>query len=462
MPRKTTQTSDDALLQEPSETREELDQDLAIPGAPQTDPEPHESPPGDTSEEDRPDPPILQTEPELDEFGIQSGPANLDLTLPQTEPEPGKFDSGPADPDSPVPQTEPGPGEFDRGPADPDSPVPQTEPEEPQKKRSRSKKREEVHETGADESQSGVEPVSSRPARQSKRVVSIDEDHPAITQRDQVQSDLLDLVESLKAKKILTGTIQGVERSEENPDISYAVLHHGAYKIIIPPEELVAPPEDYRGRRPADVMRYLITKRLGAEIDYVVKGVDPDTAVAVASRMEAMAIKRRMYYYGTDRDGNNVLYAGCIAEARVISVIRAGIFIDLCGVEVYIPLKELSYQRIIDATAYYQPGQRILVKILELECHGRDNIQVTASVKQAAPNPYEEAMRKYSVGNCYVGTVSLINTTGVFVNLSGIDCLCSYPKRGRPPRGSQVTVRILGVNKESNRIWGAIIHMSSR
>ena len=66
------------------------------------------------------------------------------------------------------------------------------------------------------------------------------------------------------------------------------------------------------------------------------------------------------------------------------------------------------------------------------------------------------------MGNRYVGTVSMVDTTGVFVALDGgIDCLCSYPKRGRPPRGSRVTVRILGINNESNRIWGAITHIAS-
>lgn len=35
-----------------------------------------------------------------------------------------------------------------------------------------------------------------------------------------------------------------------------------------------------------------------------------------------------------------------------------------------------------------------------------------------------------------------------------------YPKRGRPPRGARVTVRILGINRETNRIWGAITHVA--
>ncbi|MPM58157.1 hypothetical protein SDC9_104986 [bioreactor metagenome] len=66
------------------------------------------------------------------------------------------------------------------------------------------------------------------------------------------------------------------------------------------------------------------------------------------------------------------------------------------------------------------------------------------------------------MGSRYVGTVSMVDLVGVFVSLDGgIDCLCSYPKRGRPPRGARVTVRILGIDHDSNRIWGAITHMST-
>ena len=205
----------------------------------------------------------------------------------------------------------------------------------------------------------------------------------------------------------------------------------------------------------------MLTKRLGAEVDYIVKGIDPKSGIAAASRLEAMRAKRKEMYFGTDRDGNNRIYAGVCAEARVVSAIRAGIFIDLFGVKSYIPLKELSYQRWMDAAAHFQPGQRILVKVLDVDRSDRDHVRVSASVKQAGENPYEKALRRYSVGNRYVGTVSMVDTNGVFVALDGgIDCLCSYPKRGRPPRGARVTVRILGINHETNRIWGAITHIA--
>jgi len=304
------------------------------------------------------------------------------------------------------------------------------------------------------------EPKSANP-RRSKRIVSIDERRTVETDRDRAKNDLLELVESLKGKRILTGTIQGVERSPDNPDVSFAVIYHGSFKVIIPAEEAVEPPEDTRGYLPSEAMHYILTKRLGAEIDYIIKGIDEETGLAAGSRFDAMAMKRKEYYLGTDRDGNYLLHEGVNAEARIISVIRTGVFVELFGVETFIGLAELSYQRWLDAALYFQPGQRTLVRILSIDRSNRKKIAATASVKQATGNPFEAAIRKYAVGSMYVGTVSMVDVSGVFVAMDGgIDCLCMHPKRGRPPRGSRVTVKIHGIDKELTQIWGSITHMA--
>ena len=308
--------------------------------------------------------------------------------------------------------------------------------------------------------QSGTQRRRERRVRPAP-VVSIDDRLSVETDADKARDAMLDLVESLKTRRILSGTVQGIERPGDGAN-SVAVIYHGDFKVLIPAEEMVEIPEDTRGRSVSGALHYMLNKRLGAEVDYIVKGIDGEASVAVASRLEAMAAKRREYYFGTDRDGNHLLYNGVCAEARVVSVIRAGIFADVFGVETYIPLRELSYQRMLDASSIYQPGQRILVKLMDIDRSDRSHIRVSASIKRAGENPYERALKRYSVGNRYVGTVSMVDTTGVFVALDGgIDCLCSYPKRGRPPRGSRVTVRILGINNESNRIWGAITHIAS-
>lgn len=63
--------------------------------------------------------------------------------------------------------------------------------------------------------------------------------------------------------------------------------------------------------------------------------------------------RRREYYLDTDRNGHHQLEAGDIAEARVVSVIRPGAFVELFGIEQFIPLEELSYLRWVDATTHF-------------------------------------------------------------------------------------------------------------
>ena len=433
-----------------------------------------ETPPEATAvhEEALPDDAILQTEMEsAPEAGIPIEDASEFLpeaAAPQTGPEDEPDEPGVQDVLQEIPQTEFEAAKMQEDGSDPDlvsghaEPALRTDPAEAPRPRRR-------RQAAASASQSDTEEATAAPAaergrrtRRNLSIVSIDERRSVETEEDKARNDLIDLLESQKSGRILTGTIQGVENTTDTPPNSLAVIYHGNFKVIIPAEEAVLPPDDLRGRSQYEVMHYLITKRLGAEVDYIVKGIDAQAGIAVASRLEAMRSKRRQYYFGTDRDGNNLLYSGVCAEARVVSVIRAGIFVDLCGLEVYIPLRELSYQRMMDAASQYRPGQRILVKILDIDRSDRDNIRVAVSVKQAGENPYEKALRRYSIGDCYVGTVSMVDTTGVFVALDGgIDCLCSYPKRGRPPRGARVTVRILGINFDTNRIWGAITHIAA-
>lgn len=404
--------------------------------------------------------PQTQENPELDEMiaaEASAVPPNDDAA-PQT-------DSEDSPEGTPSEECQPDPIEKEA--------VPQTDSGSAKKPRGRKKTGESSSQSDAGSGLEGSpseDDVEKTPKPRKKRaytkptltVVSIDERLSVETEADKAKNDLLDLLESHKTGRILSGTIQGIERPEDNPSRSLAVIYHGEFKVIIPAEEAVDPPDDFRGRLPEDVLHYMLTKRLGAEVDYIIKGIDPKSGLAVGSRLEAMRAKRKQYYLNTDRDGNNLLYSGVCAEARVVSVIRAGIFVDLFGLEIYIPLRELSYQRLMDAAGYFQPGQRILVKILEVDRSDKNHIKATASVKQASENPYEKALKKYSIGNRYVGTVSMVDVNGVFVALDGgIDCLCSYPKRGRPPRGARVTVRILGINHETNRIWGAITHIAS-
>lgn len=294
------------------------------------------------------------------------------------------------------------------------------------------------------------------PTRRPRRraVVSLDGQRSELTPEARRRQDIIDLSESMKSRRVITGTIAGIEHMDESPDLAYAVVYHGAFKVIIPASEMFEFDEDaadnYRGAT--------LSRRLGAEIDYVVKGIETDAGVAAGSRLEAMRQRRREYYLDTDRNGHHQLEAGDIAEARVVSVIRPGAFVELFGIEQFIPLEELSYLRWVDATPHFRVGDRVLVKILELDRSDRNNISLKLSVKQAGEDAFKQAISRFKVGNIYVGNVTMITAVGVFVSFENVSCLCQFPKRKRPAIGSPVTVRILGADLERLRLWGAIVY----
>lgn len=294
-----------------------------------------------------------------------------------------------------------------------------------------------------------------------KKIISIDGKLKVETQEEKKRNTLITLNESLKSGKVLTGTISGVERlGKKGPAI--AVIYMNDYKIMIPASECIdIPPAEEKDAQQYE--QYLLSKRLASEVDFVIKCIEEDNEIAVASRMEAMLKKRKEFLLETDKNGAYVVNEGSIVESRVVCTTRAGIIVEIFGAECYIPCRELSYQRIQDATQDFFVGTRILVKILSIDRNVETGIvNIEASVKQASENPYEKAMKFYNEGDKYLGVVSMIDENGVFVALNGgIDALCKYPDRGpRPPRGAKVTVRITVKNEEEKRLFGLITHIA--
>ena len=314
-------------------------------------------------------------------------------------------------------------------------------------------------ETAADEPTSRTRIKKAAPLPNTE-ILAIDDELGVQTELEKARDKFLDLIESLKTGRYLTDRIQGVEKHSDG-GMPRAVIYHGDYKVILMASMVVELPRDLRDREPNEMYLYMLQKRLGSEIDYVIKGIDSNTGLAVGSRTEAMATKRRHYYLNLTREGTFRVYEGLVCEARVVSVIPEGIFVELFGIDVFIPLRELSYTRIPDAMGYFEPGDRVLVKITKLDRSDPKNIYVAASVKQVATNPTEKILEKIDVGGNYAGTVTMIDQTGIFVQLDmGAECRCKFPLRARPPIDARVIVSIDGVSMETKSVWGKITYVT--
>ncbi|MEE1503083.1 MAG: S1 RNA-binding domain-containing protein, partial [Acutalibacteraceae bacterium] len=300
----------------------------------------------------------------------------------------------------------------------------------------------------------------AKPAEPKTEVVSFSGEKTVLTEEDKLRENILDLVASQKTGKILTGKIVGIE---QHGTVKVAVLYHGEFKVIIPAEYLIpASSVPKSSKNYTAAISHSTIKRLGAEVDYIVEGFDHENNVAIGNRLKAMEARRKHFYFGFDRQGNKLVYPDAYCEARVVSVVRSGVFVEVLGVETFVRLNELSYQRINNTEDEFRTGMTVLVKVLALDTSDKDNIRISVSIKQAKENPATKALAKISEGGYYMGKVTMVDVYGVFVSLDcGIDCLCKLPFYERPIRGAKASVKVMGVDRENGKVWGVISDVSS-
>lgn len=153
------------------------------------------------------------------------------------------------------------------------------------------------------------------------------------------------------------------------------------------------------------------------------------------------------------------LEVGAEIQGKVVNMINQGAFVDLGGLEGFIPIGEISWGRINHPSNVLSEGQDITTQIINIE--GEE--KVTLSLKAVTPDPWESVNDKFQPGTQIKGKVASIMDFGVFVELEpGIEGLVhvseiTWTKRFRHPKevvdaGSMVDAIVLDVNQEDRRI----------
>ncbi len=103
----------------------------------------------------------------------------------------------------------------------------------------------------------------------------------------------------------------------------------------------------------------ILGNMLGADIDFIVKGIDSKARSVVASRRDAMLKKRQTFYLDTDAaTGMYRIYEDRIVQARVIAVADKVIRVEVFGVECSIMARDLSWDWITRHPFIYDISER--------------------------------------------------------------------------------------------------------
>lgn len=122
-------------------------------------------------------------------------------------------------------------------------------------------------------------------------------------------------------------------------------------------------------------------------------------------------------------------------------------------VEGLIHISEISWEKVQDPRDYHKVGDRIKVKVLGID---DENGKLNLSLKQLSTDPWVGIAEKYPVGTTFGGTVSRVESFGVFVNVeAGVDGLIHASKltnENQFTKGEKVTVTVESVEPDQRRM----------
>lgn len=220
----------------------------------------------------------------------------------------------------------------------------------------------------------------------------------------------------------------------------------------------------------AKMYQAYIRAMIGAEIDFVVykdeRSINAANKMVVGDRITAMQKKRQSNFFKSDKDGKSkverAFEAGESVIARVISIAKSIVIVEVYGYVAKIIAKEVSWRYTEDLRDVVYIGEQLHVKFLTLDIDKENKtINATLSIKAAQPNVMRENMKKYRKDSILKGKVSGVKDGGYFVqigdHISGIDVYCRKINCIDLPReGDIVSVRLYTFDEEHARVFGSI------
>ncbi|MFH1844306.1 MAG: S1 RNA-binding domain-containing protein [bacterium] len=157
------------------------------------------------------------------------------------------------------------------------------------------------------------------------------------------------------------------------------------------------------------------------------------------------------------------LELGDVCSGVVTRLVPFGAFVDIGGVEGLVHISQISHQRIPDPGSVLKVGEKVQVKVLEIQNLGQGRRErISLSIKVLLEDPWPVTAKSLQIGTDVQGRVTRLADFGAFIELHpGVEGLIHIselaPHRIFHPQevvavDEEVTVRILDVDLNRRRI----------
>ena len=287
-------------------------------------------------------------------------------------------------------------------------------------------------------------------------ILTVNPDEVITPEDDRDSAVWQELHNAFRSKRILTGTLDAVE--ETPGGTNFAIVYFREHRIAIPFEEMISLTEDERYGDMTRRQAKILGNMLGCEIDFIIKGIDQQSRSIIASRREAMEKKRRTYFLSTSSNGSYQIYEGRIVQARVVAVAEKVIRVEVFGVECSIYARDLSWDWVGDCHDLYNVGDKILVRVLQVEREDEEHVRIKADVRSVQESDAKEKLSRCKLQAKYAGTVTDVNNGTMYIRLSnGVNAIAHtcYDSR-MPGKKDEVSFVLTKINAERNVAMGIV------
>ncbi|CAD2073619.1 30S ribosomal protein S1 [Jeotgalicoccus coquinae] len=153
------------------------------------------------------------------------------------------------------------------------------------------------------------------------------------------------------------------------------------------------------------------------------------------------------------------LEVGSIIEGEVVRTTTFGAFINIGSVDGLAHISELSYSRVNSVEDAVEIGQKVQVKVLDVN---PEQERISLSVKQAGESPFNKFIDAHNTGDVLTGTVKRLVDFGAFVEVEpGVEGLVHISEIAHEhvnvpgdvlKEEQEIEVKIIGLDSDNEKI----------
>ncbi|HEX6138946.1 MAG TPA: 30S ribosomal protein S1 [Candidatus Limnocylindria bacterium] len=183
----------------------------------------------------------------------------------------------------------------------------------------------------------------------------------------------------------------------------------------------------------------------------------------VNRKANRLILSEKVALYEERREKRDELFSSLQVGQRVTGVVRSiapfGVFIDLGGIDGLVHKSELSWNKVNNPETAYAIGEEVEAEVIDIN-HERGRISL--SIRRLQPDPWQESVAKYKIGDVIEGTVTKLVNFGAFVRVEeGLEGLIhiselSNQRVAHPgdvvKEGEVLKLKIISLDSERHRL----------